>query len=188
MSDTGQAYAGTGTSSDFFGGVAWTNPSYAAGSSLSDFASSTLAASQYSDNLNLSNFGFAVPASATINGVDLTFYCLSTSARGRDNVINLIENGGSFIGNNLAASATWPSGAAWSSVIGSSSNVWGATLTPTLVNSTGFGVVIESLNSSSSGSTICSVYAAKLRVYYTFFDGTYWMKCSQAAAMSFWRD
>ena len=100
------------------------------------------------------NYGFDIPADATINGitVDINRYITSTS-NGFDRVVQLLKNG-TLTGDNLAALSTgWPNSEEIATY-GGASNLWGATLTPADINNPNFGVALSVRNGSSSQSTI----------------------------------
>lgn len=69
---TSSKYAGTAVDDSSTGTLTWTDPSNATGSDTGTYASAiATASSEYTHYLKLTNYGFAIPAGATINGVQL---------------------------------------------------------------------------------------------------------------------
>lgn len=96
--------------------------------------------------LSIFDFGFAVPATATIQGVKVLLRARARFAGTfRDTVVQLTRNdfGGGF-GDNLADVKTFY-GTDWGlRQYGSTTALWGAPLTPEVVNASDFGVVYQS--------------------------------------------
>ncbi|MCT4562066.1 MAG: hypothetical protein N4A41_11895 [Crocinitomicaceae bacterium] len=102
--------------------------------------------SQY---LKATNFGFSIPADATIKGVtaqieksQLSLTALLGIQSVVDNAVRLVKSGVAT-GNNKAAAGNWAYTDA-TTTYGSSSDLWGLTLTPSDVNNSNFGVAISS--------------------------------------------
>ncbi len=104
--------------------------------------SQALLGTRASHCLHLTNLGLSIPECAVINGVEVTIGGTSTVADAEDRIIRLLDASGNYIGNNQAIS-NWPT--AGTNTYGGSSNTWGAgsSLTPTLLNSSGFGVIVK---------------------------------------------
>lgn len=69
---TSSKYAGTAVDDSSIGTLTWTDPNNATGSGTGDYASIiATASSEYTHYLKLTNFGFSLPAGATIDGVQL---------------------------------------------------------------------------------------------------------------------
>jgi hypothetical protein len=137
--------AGTGANVTGIGTVAWTNP----GNALSDdnsFATVTLTTGSTASNyLQTTDYGFSIPADATILGIQVTIGRYESQAglgtNIRDIVVQLIK-GGSLVGSNLAATGTnWPTSETAANY-GGSSNLWGTTWTPSEINASDFGVAL----------------------------------------------
>ena len=119
------------------------------------------------DYIVADNFGLAVPTAATIVGVEATIEW-SGQEDGTGILQNVsLYNGGSAIGtvktpvvsNTLAGDTTF---------IGGTEDIWGATLTPAIVNGStfGFGIQVQAEN-VFPGTTRSFFYKWTLAVYYT---------------------
>lgn len=111
----------------------------------------------------LGNFEFNVPASATINGVEVSIERHGSTVK--DNVMILYENNGTGqLGSNQASSETWP-GTDATKVYGGSKNTWGATLTPAIVNSSKFSVGMRVTAATGSEYT-AEIDQLTMKIYY----------------------
>ncbi|HCV43174.1 MAG TPA: hypothetical protein DGH68_06795, partial [Bacteroidetes bacterium] len=163
--------AGTGANVASVGTVAWTNPGNALTNNNS-YATVTLA-SQTSNYLQTTNYGFAIPTDATINGIQATIGRFeNTTGTGndvRDNVVQLIK-AGALVGSNYAVTGTdWPTSETAVNY-GGTADLWGATWTPAEVNATNFGVA---LSANSTNSRTASVDYMTISVTYTPAPQTY---------------
>jgi hypothetical protein len=97
----------------------------------------------YTDRFKITGFGFAIPVTATIQGIEVR---VERSVTGGSNIndyeIFLVKNGITQTATNLASSTTWPTTDA-TVVYGSPTNMWGNTWTPADINNTGFGFAIS---------------------------------------------
>lgn len=152
------------------GATNWTSPTNIF-TSNGAAASVTLAAGATSYNLNATGFGFNINTAATIDGVMVEVQKSSpTVAR------SSMQDAGVYLtkanaqsGTNQASAATWNTTATYA-VYGSSTSLWGTTLTPSDVNNTGFGAQFSAINVKSSGagaSNSASVDHIRITVYYT---------------------
>jgi|GEM_PF-2506144 hypothetical protein len=149
-SDPNTKVAGTGADDSSSGGtVAWTGPGNITTAGNSVYATASLTDTDGSGQdvvthfLKATNFGFAIPAGATIVGIEVKFerFALITNNAGLDDLAVRLLKAGVLTG-------TAKSGVPWSSTksidtYGSSSDLWGATLTPSDVNNANFGVVLS---------------------------------------------
>lgn len=123
-----------------------------------------------SDYLRGTNCPFpAIPPSSTIDGIEVQFRIQAEDRSNAiyDEFIYLVENG-SIIANcqNKARSNNdWPT-SRYTRTYGSSSDTWGCSLTPSIVNSSTFGVQIMAQNGFGT-RTEARVYWIKIKVYYT---------------------
>lgn len=102
------------------------------------------------DYLVCSGFGFAVPPNARVLGVTVNVEASETGAAQSDYVPQLISaTTPTLIGSPKSAVAV--SGATKViSTNGGAADVWGASLTPAIVNAAGFGVAIWSIDTTNT--------------------------------------
>jgi len=135
------------------GGASWTNPnsvqsSDGSAASVAALLSAFSIITTTSDYINVTNLGMNIPVANTICGVSVTInrqtfslFALGASTVS-DNSIRLIK-GGSMVGTDHAATGVaWPTSLG-TATYGSSSDLWGTTLTPADVNASNFGVAIS---------------------------------------------
>lgn len=136
--NTGVTQAGSGGDN----GASWSNPTNVTGSS--GFATATTSGPHGGPTSTLfsDTYGFSIPTTATIVGVQVSITRTGTSGTDLDNTVQLLVSG-SAAGTNKA------SGAAWNTVAtvtyGGPTDTWGLTLTPAQVNATNFGVTLTAI-------------------------------------------
>jgi hypothetical protein len=151
------------------GTVAWANPNNA---KVSDgvFAGTWSMSStyQYTHYLKATNFGFSIPAGATINGIVAEIQRYDDTQYTYDDNVAIVKNG--VVGaTNKALVAAWGSSNSYFTY-GSSSDLWGESLTPTDINNSNFGIVLSiKFNDDSNGMIGNNIYVDHIRitVYYT---------------------
>lgn len=120
--------------------------------------------SNVSSNLIAEAFGFSVPSSATIAGVSASIVGhANASLDAQDASIQLMK-AGSTAGTPKLPSTPIPTSDS-TRTYGSGSDLWGATLTPSDVNNSGFGV--KYIDSAISNGDTVSVDSISITVYYT---------------------
>jgi len=125
------------------GTISWTNPQNAqTNNGVYATASGTVSLSAAMTNyLAATGFGFTIPAGSTICGVTVSVIRQRQDASVlgsiTDNSVKLIT-GGSIGGTDHAGNTGW-STTATTVTYGGSSDLWGLTLTPTIVNAANFG-------------------------------------------------
>ena len=172
MSSQGPNSCGTGANVTGTG-VAWSS---ATGITASDDTRSTaaltgtVAGTRQTQFLVASNFGFTIPSGATIDGVvvEIERSVSSTSGNPKDESVYLTNNASNtgLIGNNKASASVWPTTDAYATY-GASNDVWGATLTDSIVNDSGFGVFVRANKDATESSTTVRVDHIRMTVYYT---------------------
>lgn len=112
------------------------------------------------------NFGFTIPAGATIDGVTVTIERRRFAGAAVDNDVRLTTGiiSGDRIGTSKASGTAWPSTSS-NAAYGGSSDVWGATLTPTIVNDAFFGVAISV--QATAANTDIGIDKILMTVFYT---------------------
>lgn len=127
--------------------------------------------------LKATNFGFSITSGATINGIVVEVerkasVQISTVLEGLDTNAKLVK-GGTISGTNKSTGASWSTTEGYVT-FGSSSDLWGLSLTDTDVNSSGFGFAISAQIAGTSKSN-CNLYVDHIRitVYYTLSGGSF---------------
>lgn len=163
--------AGSGVSDTYVGGIAWDNPNNV-NNSNNTYATVDLNINNTSSQaLKATNFGFDIPTFgySSIGGVIATFERkTSVSDTIRDTHVYLIKNG-SVVGSNKSQAEYWSTTEGEIS-FGGPSDLWGATLTPSDVNSSNFGVLIACgyYNTYTAFET-AYIDSITLTVYYTYY-------------------
>jgi hypothetical protein len=152
-----------GTNLTGVGTIAWTGPGgiTAIGGGIASANLSTGASTNY---LRGTNFGFAIPATSVINGIQLTIMrrASSTSNGVSDSAVRLLK-AGVPTATSLAVAGVWPTSNATQSY-GGATNLWGTTWTAADINATNFGAV---LSATAAGNRTASVDYFQITVYYT---------------------
>lgn len=145
-------------------GVPWTITSYS-------MAYITLNANEQSQGITATNFGFNIPPTATIVGVEAIFsYSYTTFV---DTFVRLVVNN-LEVGSNKAMNTSL--GAFGSRTYGASNDLWGLTLTPADINSPNFGFVVYIDSYTSSYPPTLYLYPNtgfpfRMKVYYSTTTG-----------------
>ena len=156
------------------GSVAWTNPTHLTNASplgatvvLNNPNSTPLT----SDFIVANHCGFAIPSNAVIAGVAVQLIAKYTDNVGAPvgQITGLsLANGNTPIGTPFSKNLT----AAYAPYgFGNSSYLWGATLTPALINNANFGVMFAA-TCPTAGELIVNAYSLKLSVYYSTNNGS----------------
>jgi len=150
------------------GGKAWSSPT-AVYSSDDSRALTFLGGSESSQQLQATDFNFSIPAGATIDGIEVSIERSQDTLPQdiEDSLVQLIK-GGTPSGNNKADTVTaWPTTDA-TATYGSSSDLWGLSLTPTDINASNFGIAISAYNDRDPGLGVNGrIDHTTITVYYT---------------------
>lgn len=143
-------------------GTLWTNPANALGAADAVVATVALKLAT-SRTLLVSGFGFNIPATATILGVNVGTWCAQTGT-------NLTMTWGLFT-NTLLLGAAKSQNFNLGFLLdirnqGGSTDLWSATLTPTVVNASNFGVGLSAQELGNVSTTV-SVDAFDVTIYYS---------------------
>lgn len=157
---------GTVVNDNSIGTIPWVNPGNA---TTSDDADATCGALYYQDKgyyLKATNFGFAIPADATINGILVEFEKDQDGSQGAisDQAVRIVK-GGVIGSTNRKLGGSWPDSDTYVSH-GSNSDLWGETWTPADINSNGFGVAISPTENYIDLET-ARIDHIRITVYYT---------------------
>jgi len=142
----------------------WSNPNNA---KISDNSHATSSINFLTESyfLKATNFGFSIPAGATIDGVVVEFEKNSDSSNMRDAWVQLIV-GGSRVGDNKGTVTPWPGTDTYISY-GGSSDTWNASLNQANVTASDFGVVITAINWEEFTTRNANIDHIRITVYYT---------------------
>lgn len=163
MATAGPSAGGTFADDSGVGTVAWGTPGNALASD-NVYATATLGSGVISHYLKVTNFGFAVPAGATINGITARIERKSAGGAHTDSRVRLVRAG-------VIETADKATGTAWPTsdgvaTYGSAADLWSAAWAVADVNSSGFGLVVAAVGSSAI-NTLASVDFMSLQVDYT---------------------
>ena len=178
--------AGTGTNATGIGSYAWSNANNIL---TNDNVYATVAPSNNGDVSNYlrgTNYSFAIPAAATINGIQVTIGKVSDNFFGidllYDNSVKLVK-AGTIVGNNKANGSTWPTSES-AVTYGSSSDLWGTTWTPSDINNTNFGAALSVVNNTVVGITYTAyVDYIQITVTYTVAGVVNWYTVSSGGSL-----
>lgn len=162
---TGAGGAGVVSRAD---GAVFSNKANIAASDNS-YAVATSTGSEGFETLEITRWGFNIPEGSIIRGVEARLEGFATDSGAVDEEVYLIDgtiSPATTISNNKAvpqgvgaADGLFPNNP-W----GGPTDLWGATLTPAIVNDNGFGLLLKF---SSSGAGTFSIDHVTLTVYYT---------------------
>lgn len=112
--------------------------------------------------LKLTNFGFSIAALSSILGIQVSLTTTKSGSSAMDNSVKLLK-GGALTGSDKSAGASWGA----TNNYGGTSDVWGATLSASDVNASGFGVALQgnvspATTGALTGATITVTYAPVL--------------------------
>jgi len=163
---------GTAANNNTFGTQAWSNPARV---KLSDDsrATATLNSLGITNYVKATNFSFAIPLNATINGIVVAIERSVNSVAGgsivRDAAARLVRNG-TVLATDRATSTPWNT----TDVIeshGNATDLWGASWTPANVNNIGFGAAVAATKANNlSGNRQARIDHISITVYYSLPD------------------
>lgn len=139
MSTSGPNIATVGSSVSG-SGIAWVNPNYV-GSTSSYATNTTTISNTVANPLNATGFDFAIPSSAIIDGIVVTYNRYMATGVTGDSTLYLLKAG--TVAGTGKFDGIWPTSTAAIATFGSSNDLWGATLTPSDINNSNFGVQID---------------------------------------------
>ena len=144
---TGALLAGAGVDSGGIGPY-WQNPGNI---TADDGVYANGSATDVTHYLTASNFGFAIPSASVIVGVTASIKRRTSPEFGSLDHTIMLQYNNNMIGDNKADHVThWPT--TWGTKsYGSGTDRWGCLLSPAIVNSSGFGLTLRSLNYGGIG-------------------------------------
>lgn len=172
--DTGDVASGIQENNDFWGAVPWQNPENIAGLE-GIYTVIELGQSELSHNLIARGFNFSIPAGATIDGIEVKWRRKEDTGNVVSQTPLLWMNGSAWPSTLGTGPNDYPGGGmplSWTGspdeeVFGSPTDLWGANLSPAIVNSPNFGVALRCGEASSMVGAGGSVDFVTMRVYYT---------------------
>lgn len=126
-------------------------------------ATNNVPASSLGDALQVTGFGFAIPANATIAGIVVKAYVAGTGSI--YDFHSFLVKAGVLVGTNHAAHSHWGAIIAPQSY-GGAADLWGTTWTPADINNAGFGALISPAADFGAPGTANIDYIS-IQVYYT---------------------
>lgn len=167
MASQGPNSAGAGGNVTYYDEWSWNDSGNIAASDNSrTFADRINLFAGPSDFLSASSFGASIPTGATIDGVQVDVERYASTAGFVDSEVYLTSGGyGGVISFPSKTSQEWPTSEQYQT-FGGSADLWGATLTPAVVNASGFGFLVNADSASMSLGTIY-VDHVRMTVYYT---------------------
>jgi hypothetical protein len=171
MASSGPNAPGTLADDASVGTRLWQNPTNAASSNNIYSTVASAGVTTTSHYLSATNFGFSIPSGATIDGVVVEYERKANRANALEQVVDATVKlviGGSVVGTNKNSATRWPTAEAFFTY-GSSSDLWGNTITQSDVNSSNFGVVLNVTitNNGKLPSIVGSVDFVRMTIYYT---------------------
>ncbi|MCJ7576549.1 MAG: PKD domain-containing protein, partial [Dehalococcoidia bacterium] len=153
------------------GTVAWASVNNSLTQNNQYATASLVSKDQITHYLKVTNFGFAIPSGATIQGilVEVDRYGGASGLGNEifDSSIRLVK-GGTIDGTDRSAGAVWPtSDTNTYASYGNSTDLWGLNWTPADINGSGFGAVISAVKGTSSRDMTAYVDHIRMTVYYT---------------------
>ncbi len=163
MASIGPNSPGTMADDATVGTVAWSNPDNA---KVSDDVYATAynntGAGAYFHYLKATNFGFAIPGGATINGI-----LVEVEKKGGAGVVDIsvfiVKSDGTLGTTNKAIGTAWPASDTYASY-GSSSDLWNETWDSTKINDVDFGIAISPYVANNWTGSVDHI---RITVYYT---------------------
>jgi len=142
MASTGFTICGTGANNTDVGTEAWASPGNITADDGSNASGAAAAKNEQMNYLVGSNFGFAIPAGSTIDGIEARLQASDVVSQA-DITHVIIYKDDSTPGNDLEAGTTGVTSTPTNYDYGSSSELWGLTWTPAEINSANFQLRIS---------------------------------------------
>ena len=164
--------AGTVADDNSIGTIAWIDTDNVKVKD-SSYASVGVTSSQVSHWLKLTNFGFALPSSATVLGIKVDFLGFASDTLVAAGAYARIVKGGTISGSDqvIPFTTTNPPTAYVEKSPASTTDLWSNTWTYSDVNSSGFGVALYVNGPDTPSGVILSLDHARISVYYQTASG-----------------
>jgi hypothetical protein len=120
----------------------------------------------YARALEIGNFGFNIPSQSTVVGIKAEVLRKASFPQSAIDTIVQMMSGSSPVGYNKASLNYWSITPGYE-VYGDSSDMWGASWTPSMINSADFGIFYKPKNANTNISGVtASVDHVRITVYY----------------------
>lgn len=169
MTTAGPRDPGTMANVNIPSGVDWSNPDNAKISN-NVYAVATTTIPGFSSYLKASNFGFTIPAGATIKGiiVEIERNRLGGAGTILDKVVSIVKSDGSIGAENKKLGTAWNTTIDTYYSYGGETDLWSEAWETTDINDSDFGVVLQADHGASQiGQRDPSVDHIRITVYYT---------------------
>lgn len=156
------------------GSLTWNNPTGPEfGGSQDAYAFTNSGSLLETEGLQCTQYGFSVPGTATITGIQATMQTAAVASPGGTwsgigpyLVIGGAVNTGYYA--SISPDLMFPSGSVGTQVFGGPTDLWHTGgLTPAQVNASGFGLEVAAQLGVTTGTVDVYVYAAQLTIFYT---------------------
>ena len=140
------------------GSITWSTPTNI---EVDDGVSATAAVGT-SHYLEGTNYGFSIPTSATIAGIQVNIKRFNAKTGTTDNRVRLVKAGAIQTTDRALTTKAWPNALAYQSY-GGPTDLWGGTWAASDINNSAFGAVLSAVVSSG----VANVDTISITVYYT---------------------
>ncbi len=146
----------------------WTNVGNVGSSDnlYASFGNLTGGTGSHTDYLTVTNFGFNIPLTSTINGMVVEIERSDPNFRTSDASIRIIK-GGVFSTTDRSSGTTYPFSDSYQTY-GNPADLWGETWAAADINSSNFGIAIAAQRNSSGGLTGGQIDHVRITVFYDF--------------------
>lgn len=167
MADTGVLYPASHAEVNYLGGGSgWNNRANSIGAPDGSYTYINLSAATYTRYLALTNYSFAIPAGATIDGIETDVYNIAEDDHINYLVCRLTKDATNPVGDDKWTSTAVPG--SWTHKIdGGATDLWGTTWTATEINASTFGIMVVYSRDEGAGEGYIRVDSAGIKVYYT---------------------
>ena len=152
------------------GTIPWVNPTNAT-SSDNVYTTATFTITSESYYLKATNFGFSIPAGATIDGILVEverFNQFSSEDQVYDKYVKIVKSDGTIGTTNKANLINWPASDTYVSY-GTSTDLWDETWSPADINDVDFGVVLSAYitHLAQNAGALAKVDHIRITITYT---------------------
>jgi hypothetical protein len=147
-------------------GNSWTSPTNVF-TSNGVFASVFVSAAGTSNQLQVTNFGFAIPTGSTINGIMIETQNQSPNPSQLGILVQLLKGGAAAgVSKSLGQPNAYPNTEAFVT-FGNSTDLWSGTWAPADINNAGFGVQQQALEVTGLAGATANVDFVRITITYT---------------------